>query len=74
MDQSPVVVKDIDPPRCGRTGEKFYPDISMETLARKGVVFVRCSAGVESKIHSGEADGEPVTIHDCSHCRMHEFL
>jgi len=46
----------------------------METLARKGVVFVRCSAGVESNIHSGEADGEPVTIHDCSHCRMHEFL
>lgn len=74
MDQSSVSAIDINPPTCGLTCLPFYAEFSVETLARDGIVFVRCPAEIESKIHSGEADCEPVTIHDCSHCRTHEFL
>lgn len=75
MDQHPVRVQDVLPPRCdGIGGKKFYPEISLEKLAKDGVIYVRCPAGRTSQIHTGTADGEPVLIHDCRHCGRHEYL
>lgn len=49
-------------------------EIQRGNISQRCIVFVRCPTGIESKIHSGEADCEPVIIHDCRHCRTHEFL